>query len=339
MTQLQAQSHDAQAEYVVPHHPVRDMLTGPVASIALTLVIVIAVGLIWIGPRFLSASNLTIIGQFLAVPLLVGTCAGFALMAGVVDLSIGSMVGVGAAVFGALLLEGWGVAPAAVVTLLVCLLFGGINAIAIVGFGADAIATTLGTLTGLRGITYVIVELQGGSGSLFAFHPGLFSFANLSLWSLPLVFMLVLLAAGVSTLVVTRTRIGRHIKAVGGDERAAARAGISVSRVRTAALLISAFGAGLAGILFVGQIGAVSRLTGFGLEFQVYAALMIGGYSILRGGVGNPAGGALGFLVIAGATNIFDLSAISPYYVHIVVGLLLLAAVWLDRLRGGDSYE
>ena len=216
MTQLQAQSHDAQAEYVVPHHPVRDMLTGPVASIALTLVIVIAVGLIWIGPRFLSASNLTIIGQFLAVPLLVGTCAGFALMAGVVDLSIGSMVGVGAAVFGALLLEGWGVAPAAVVTLLVCLLFGGINAIAIVGFGADAIATTLGTLTGLRGITYVIVELQGGSGSLFAFHPGLFSFANLSLWSLPLVFMLVLLAAGVSTLVVTRTRIGRHIKAVGG---------------------------------------------------------------------------------------------------------------------------
>ncbi len=246
MTQLQAQSHDAQAEYVVPHHPVRDMLTGPVASIALTLVIVIAVGLIWIGPRFLSASNLTIIGQFLAVPLLVGTCAGFALMAGVVDLSIGSMVGVGAAVFGALLLEGWGVAPAAVVTLLVCLLFGGINAIAIVGFGADAIATTLGTLTGLRGISYVIVELQGGSGSLFAFHPGLFSFANLSLWSLPLVFMLVLLAAGVSTLVVTRTRIGRHIKAVGGDERAAARAGISVSRVRTAALLISAFGAGLA---------------------------------------------------------------------------------------------
>ena len=339
MTQLQAQSHDAQAEYVVPHHPVRDMLTGPVASIALTLVIVIAVGLIWIGPRFLSASNLTIIGQFLAVPLLVGTCAGFALMAGVVDLSIGSMVGVGAAVFGALLLEGWGVAPAAVVTLLVCLLFGGINAIAIVGFGADAIATTLGTLTGLRGITYVIVELQGVSGSLFAFHPGLFSFANLSLWSLPLVFMLVLLAAGVSTFVVTKTRIGRHIKAVGGDERAAARAGISVSRVRTAALLISAFGAGLAGILFVGQIGAVSRLTGFGLEFQVYAALMIGGYSILRGGVGNPAGGALGFLVIAGATNIFDLSAISPYYVNIVVGLLLLAAVWLDRLRGGDSYE
>ena len=79
--------------------------------------------------------------------------------------------------------------------------------------------------------------------------------------------------------------------------------------------------------------------TGFGLEFQVYAALMIGGYSILRGGVGNPIGGALGLLAVAGVANILDLTSISPYYVNIIVGLLLLAAVLLDRLRGGDAYE
>ena len=315
------------------------MLTGPVASIALTLLIVIAVGLIWVGPRFLSASNISIIGQFLAVPILVGTCASFALLAGVVDLSIGSMVGVSAAVFGALLLNGWGVFPAAVVTLLVCLAFGSLNAIAIVGFGADAIAATLGMLTGLRGITYVIVEFWGVSGALFAFNPTLFNFAYLTVWKLPFIFILVLLFAAVAAFIVSKTRVGRHIKAVGGDEHAAIRAGISVTRVRTGALLISAFGAGLAGILFVGQIGAVARVTGFGLEFQVYAALMIGGYSILRGGVGNPIGGVLGFLVIAGAANILDLNAISPYYVNIVVGLLLLAAVIMDRIRGGDSYE
>ncbi|MDE0306059.1 MAG: ABC transporter permease [Albidovulum sp.] len=321
------------------HRPARDLLTGPVASITLALVVVITVGLFSVGPRFLSASNISIIGQFLAIPILVGTCAGFALLAGVVDLSIGSMVGVSAAIFGTLLINGWDVLPAAAATLVVCLAFGGLNAIAIVGFGADAIAATLGMLTALRGITYVVVEHWGVSGSLMAFHPGLFTFMNLSLWSLPLIFILVLLVAAVATLVVIKTRIGRHLKAAGGDERAALRAGISVPRVRTTALLISAFGAGLAGIIFVGQIGAVSRLTGFGLEFQVYAALMIGGYSILRGGVGNPAGGALGFLVIAGATNILDLNAINPYYVNIVIGLLLLAAVWLDRLRGGDSYE
>ena len=87
------------------------------------------------------------------------------------------------------------------------------------------------------------------------------------------------------------------------------------------------------------MLGSASKLTGVGLEFQVYAALMIGGYSILRGGVGNPIGGALGLLAVAGVANILDLRAISPYYVNIIVGLLLLAAVLLDRLRGGDAYE
>ena len=87
------------------------------------------------------------------------------------------------------------------------------------------------------------------------------------------------------------------------------------------------------------RISWIEKLTGVGLEFQVYAALMIGGYSILRGGVGNPIGGALGLLAVAGVANILDLRAISPYYVNIIVGLLLLAAVLLDRLRGGDAYE
>ena len=67
--------------------------------------------------------------------------------------------------------------------------------------------------------------------------------------------------------------------------------------------------------------------------------MMIGGYSILRGGVGNPMGAALGLLVVAGTANILDVQAISPYYVNIIVGLLLLAAVLLDRIRGGDAYE
>ena len=143
----------------------------------------------------------------------------------------------------------------------------------------------------------------------------------------------------VAALIVTRTRLGRHVQAVGGDDKAAARAGISVARVRTGALLLSAFGAGLGGVIYAGQLGSAARATGFGLEFQVYAALMIGGYSILRGGVGNPIGGALGLLAVAGVANILDLKAISPYFVNIIVGLLLLAAVLLDRFRGGDIFE
>ena len=321
---------------LVPHRPVWDFLTSPVASIAITLAAVVAIGLIWVGPRFLSPSNITIIGSFLIVPLVVASFAGLALLAGVTDLSIGSMVGFSSAVFALLLSSGWSPAAAASVTMAVCLFFGALNAVAIVGFGAEHIAATLGRLTALRGITWILV---GSKGSIFAFNPELFAVANLMVFKIPALFIAGIGLTVLAALVVTKTRIGRHVQAVGGDDKAAARAGIAVARIRTAVLLLSAFGACLGGILYVAQLGSAARLTGFGLEFQIYAALMIGGYSILRGGVGNPIGGVLGLLVVAGVSNVLDLKAISPYYVNIIVGLLLLTAVLLDRLRGGDSYE
>ena len=326
----------SQQPFVLPHHPIRDALTGSVASIAFTFIVVIAVGLIWVGPKFVSFGNVSIIGTFLIVPLFVGAFAGFALLAGVVDLSIGSIVGISAAVFAYFLSHQWGVLPSAGITLAICLVIGGLNAVAIVRFGADPIAATLGMLTALRGITWV---LCGNQRMIPAFDIDYFNLINRQVLGLPLFFLIAIGLTLIATVIVTKTRLGRHIQAVGGDDRAAARAGISVQGVRTAALLLSAIGGGLGGIIYVGQLGSAAGATGLGLEFQVYAALMIGGYSILRGGVGNPVGGALGLLAVAGVSNILDLKAISPYYVNIIVGLLLLAAVLLDRFRGGDAYE
>jgi len=322
--------------YVVPHHPIRQALTGSVASIAFTLIAVIAVGLIWIGPKFVSFGNISIIGTFLIVPLIVGAFSGFALLAGVVDLSIGSIVGISAAIFALLITQGWPLWLAAVVTLAICLVIGAVNAIAIVRYGADPIAATLGMLVALRGIDWVLV---GNQRMISAFNIEYFTLINSQVFGLPLFFLIAIGITLIAALVVAKTRLGRHVQAVGGDDRAAARAGISVKGVRTLALLLSAFGAGLGGLIFVGQLGSAAGATGLGLEFQVYAALMIGGYSILRGGVGNPLGGALGLMAVAGVANILDLGRISPYYVNIIVGLLLLAAVLLDRLRGGDAYE
>jgi ribose/xylose/arabinose/galactoside ABC-type transport system permease subunit len=320
----------------VAHHPLRGLLAGSVASIAFTVLAVVALGLWLVGPRFVSFGNVSIIGAFLVVPLIVGACSGFALLAGVVDLSVGSMVGFSSALFALLLSEGWNIWLAGGVTLAACAAFGAVTAVAVVGFGADAIAATLGMLTALRGVAWVLV---GSSASIFAFDPGLFAVVNRMVFGVPLFFLLALALTLVAAGVVLKTRLGRHVRAVGGDSLAAARAGIPVRGIRSFALVLSALGAGVAGIVYVGQLGSAARATGFGLEFQVYAALMIGGYSILRGGVGNPIGGALGLLAVAGVSNILDLTSTSPYFVNIIVGLLLLAAVLLDRLRGGDSFE
>lgn len=314
----------------------RQLAGGAVGSIAVTLTIVIVIGVMWVGERYLSAGNLTLLGSFVAVPIIVGTFASFALLGGVVDLSIGSMVGFSAATFGSLVATGWPSWPAALVTLVVCAIFGAINGVAIVVFGGDAIASTLGMLTVLRGLTNVIVP---DTGSIQAFNQSFFRFVNTEVGLVSMIFVIAVAGAVVATIIVLLTRLGRHIRAAGGDEVAAQRAGINVSRIRFLALVFSGLGAAIGGIFYVGQQGGTSIALGDGLEFQVYAALMIGGYSILRGGIGNPAGGIMGLLVVASVNNMLDIEGINAYYVNIVVGVLLIGAVVLDRLRGGDAFE
>jgi ribose/xylose/arabinose/galactoside ABC-type transport system permease subunit len=314
----------------------KEMLESPVASIAIALAVVIAVGLVWLGGGYLSASNISIIGSFAAVPIIVGTCSGIALLSGVVDLSIGSMVGFSATTFAALTSNGRNAWEAAAICLLLGVVCGVVNAVAIVTLGADPIAATLGMLTVLRGISTV---LNGNTGAIASLVSGFYDFLNQRIGPFPILFVFAILGVVVATVVVTKTRLGRHVRAVGGDELAARRAGISVTRIRYGALILSALGAGAGGILYIGQLGGSSNMLGTGLEFQIYAALMIGGYSILRGGVGNPAGGVMGLLVVAGVGNMLDVKSINPYYVNVIVGVLLVAAVLLDRLRGGDAYE
>ena len=315
---------------------VRTAFGGATGSIAITLIAVLLVALFWVGTEFYTTANLTIIGAAVTVPMLIGTCSGFALLAGVVDLSIGSCAGLCAAIFAYLTVHHWGGWQAAGVVLLSGLGIGAVNAIAIVGFGANALAATLGMLTGLLGLQYVIT---GQDGLITSLVPGLYSFSNRQLGPLPLVFVLVLVVVGAAYYVVAFSRLGRHIRAVGGDELAAGRAGIRVRRIRVGALVLSSLGASIAGLIYIGQQGGASNTLGTDITFQVYAALMIGGYSIIRGGVGNPLGGAMGLLVIGGVTEIISLKAINTYYTDVVIGALLLAAVFLDRLRAGDTFE
>ena len=310
-------------------------LRGPVGSIGFMLVATQLVGLIWVGPSFFSPSNIQIVGVSVAIPLIVGVMASFALLAGVVDLSIGSMVGFGAVIFNQLVAAGLNPWFVALITIVVGVVVGLTNAFVIVRFGAEPLAVTLGMLTLLRGLSQVIVVNAPPSTLI---EP-LYNVTQGAILGFPTLLLIgigvTLIAAGI----VSKTRIGRKVQAVGGDDRAAARAGISVSKVRVIALVASAVGAAIGGILYVGQLGSASNVLGTGLEFQIYAALMIGGYSITRGGVGNPIGGLLGLLVIAGITNILNVTFTDPNYLDLITAIILVAAVLVDRFRGGDSFE
>ncbi|WP_431075466.1 ABC transporter permease [Microbacterium phyllosphaerae] len=333
MTTALAPAPDVESPRALPQ--LLSYLKGPVGSIALMLAAVVVIGAISVGPAFFSASNVRIVGVAVAIPLIVGVLASFALLAGVVDLSIGSMVGFGAVAFNQIVASGVNPWIAAGITVVLGVVVGSINAFVIVGLGAEPLAVTLGMLTLLRGVCQAIV-VQAPPTTLI--EP-LYDVTQGATFGIPTLLLigvgLTLVAAGV----VSKTRIGRKIQAVGGDPRAAQRAGISVVKVRTVALIVSAVGAAIGGIFYVGQLGSASNILGTGLEFQIYAALMIGGYSITRGGVGNPIGALLGLLVVAGITNILNVSFIDPDYLDLIVAVILLAAVLVDRFRGGDAFE
>lgn len=305
---------------------------GAVAAAALvTAVVALAVG----GTGFYTSATLGVLTQFIALPLIVGVFAAVGLLAGVVDLSVGAMVGFSAALFSTLGSHGWSAWSAAAVALAACLALGAVNALAVVRFEANSIAATTGMMAVLSGLTLAMV----GNTPPTYLNQGLFTFAMGQAGPLSNLFLVGAAAAVVVAVVIAFTRAGRHIQATGGDPVAAARAGIGVARLRSVAFLLSAFGAGIAGILYIGLNGASSPTAGQNMTFEVFAAFMIGGFSIVRGGVGNPLGGLLGLLIVGAVGVLLDMKQLDSNYLDMFLGAALIGAVLVDRLRGGERFD
>jgi ribose/xylose/arabinose/galactoside ABC-type transport system permease subunit len=326
---------------------IKNVLNGSVGTIAVGFILVLVVSSFWVGSLTYQQSNVQIILSYLSIPLIIGVFSSFGLLAGVVDLSIGSMVGLSGVIFSNLSVQGVNPWLSGLISLLICVGFGSINAIAIVGFKANPIAVTLGMLVALRGLSRLIIVFFFDPANAQASFAGATPYLNESLNNFtegmrgffPQLFIVAFLLVVLAQIFITYSRPGRHLRATGGDEIAAKRAGLPIGKIRVYALLTSALGAGIGGILSVGRQGSSSQMMGTNLEFQIYAALMIGGYSILRGGVGNPVGAFMGLLIIAMFSNLMDNKGIDVKATDLFVGLLLLAVIFIDRLRGADKFE
>jgi inositol transport system permease protein len=143
--------------------------------------------------------------------------------------------------------------------------------------------------------------------------------------------ILILLVVGVASWVfLTNTRLGRYIYAVGGNEQAARAAGINVNAVKIFAYTACGALGGVAGVVLAARITTGQPNAGVAYELDAIAAAVIGGTS-LSGGVGTIGGTLLGALLMGVINNGLDLLNVSSYYQQIVKGLIIIAAVWLDR--------
>jgi D-xylose transport system permease protein len=153
-----------------------------------------------------------------------------------------------------------------------------------------------------------------------------------SIKGMPWVVLIVLGVLTMWTLLLTRTRFGRYLYAIGGNAEAARRAGVSLALIRTLAFTLASFTAGIAGIIYASRLQSVSTaLDGGTLVLYAVAAAVIGGTSLF-GGRGKAVHAVLGGLVIAAIDNGMGLQGYSSAAQHVVTALVLLAAVTVDAV-------
>jgi ribose transport system permease protein len=288
---------------------------------------------------FLSLENLGNIAEQSTLLGLLAVGMTFVVVSGQFDLSVGSMFGLSAIVVAVALEAGWNVWLAALAGIASGVGMGLTNGLLSVILRVPVIIITIGTLSIYRGTSYWIsngfpVSNFGQSSALFKFGQGrLIPWPSALDWVPDLVVALAAVAL-LGHLLLTRTAFGQHVYALGSRRRAAQLAGVHVNRVQAGALTLLGLTAGIAGVLGVAQAGSADPNGGVGYELDVIAAVIIGG-AALTGGRGRVLASLLGILLIGEVRNGLVINGVSLYGQVIVSGVLVVAAVAVDRLITG----
>jgi ribose/xylose/arabinose/galactoside ABC-type transport system permease subunit len=310
--------------------------------ILLFIALVVVVNALTSG-NFLTAGNLTNVLRQITYNAIVAVGQTFVIITAGIDLSVGSLIeltGVVMAQFanvaglsGPLL-----VIATTAVGIAVGAAAGAINALPVVRLNLPPFITTLAMMLMARGLAFKLahgqpVPLQSDAfkplGTEYALHDLL---APLGLPGIPWAVIVMLVVVAAFAVVLTRTRFGRYVLAIGGNEEAARLAGIAVGRVKLLVYVISGGCAALAGMLLMARFSSGSPQTGIGTELQSIAAVVVGGTSLM-GGRGSVVNTFFGALLIGVLNNVMNLLNIESYTQDIVLGAVILLAVTAEEVR------
>ena len=232
-------------------------------------------------------------------------------------------------IFCATLMVKVGIHPvvAVLLTLVLSVFIGLINGVFINEFNVPPLITTLGTMTTLRGISYVLC----GGMPIFGFPDGfrLLGQGYIGKVPIPVIIMICIFILG--WIFLNKVRYGRYIYGLGGNEEAARLSGINVKHMKYMVYMLSAFLTGIASILMLSRINTGQPKIGTGFEMQVITAVVLGGVSIF-GGQGKLFSVFVGVLIMGVLANGMILMNVSEYYQMVIRGAVLLAAVVFDNL-------
>ena len=298
----------------------------------LLVLVGLCVALALANPRFAEPRNLVRIAATASVPLMIGIGETLVILMGSVDLSVEGMVAVSAMVVVLLGANdsnghdlGWLAALAAVV---VTTGMGVLNGLLQTMLRIPSFMATLGMwFVGLG----IATTLLGGSAVRLT-DMGLRGMALGRLLGVPCSVWIATGALLLGVLIQYRTRLGRHIMAVGGGEDLAALSGVNVRRVRIAAFGLAGFFYALAGLVAAAQLGQSNAVISEGRLFTAVTAVVVGG-TALTGGEGGVSNTLVGTLIVSVLANGMILLGVSPYLQQTLQGLMIIAAVALTLDR------
>ena len=290
--------------------------------------IVLFVALSIASPHFLTETNLSSVVRQTAVINIMALGMTMIIIAGGIDLSVGSILGMGGLI-GTLAMEKGAPIPAGVaIGVLTGLLCGVVNGALTTRLKIAPFIVTLGTLGIFRGVTLII-----SNGLPVHRIPASFSFLGEgNLLGVPFVLWLLVGCAVATHVILERTSLGRYAFSIGSNVDAAVYAGIPVAFHTTAVYAIGGMLTGLAGMIEASRLMTGQPTAGQGYELQAIAAVVIGGGS-LHGGEGTVIGTLIGAFIMGLLSNGSDLLGVSPYLQQAIIGAVIILAVSVDELR------
>ena len=281
---------------------------------------------------FLSVYNLQTIAAQTVIVGLGAIGMTFVIVSGGIDLSVGSVIALSSVVTALALRDGWSPAAAAAAAASVGLAIGATNGLIIARANVVPFIVTLGMMGVARGVAKYLADEQkidapaGWLAEVMARTPE-------PAWLIvaPGVWMLAVLALAMGV-VLTRTVFGLHTCALGSNEATAHLSGVRVARTKVLIYAVSGLFAGLAGVVQFARLTVGDPTTAVGKELDVIAAVVIGGAS-LSGGIGGITGSLIGAFLMTVLANGCTLTGVPNYVQEILIGLIIVAAVALDRFR------
>lgn len=304
----------------------------PPLGLMVPLLLLIAVITV-VNPVFLDGRNIFNVFRQISIFLILGTGMTIVMAARGIDLSVGSTVALSGCTAGIVLKSG--ILPDSMVAVLaiaiaigVGALVGLVNGLAVTRMKVPPLIVTLGTLTAVRGLAYLVM----GSDQVRNFPDAFLWIGQGRVMGIPAAGLIALAVVLGGSFLMNRTRFGIYVLAVGGDRSAALRAGIRVQFYETCAYVICGGLAGLAGAMLIARLNAAQAVLGATMELHAIAVVVLGG-TYLFGGYATLLGTLLGAIFLGVADNGLLLMSVPFYWQQIVIGVTLVIAVAIQLYR------